>query len=288
MNFRLFFAAFLTASVLFSPAPVFAQADDEEDETVTDRVCDPDIFDRMRQKAWMEAQRENIATQGIITRPANTFALTCFDRQVGMAMNNGVAVNGNTTAYQNAVSNNAGGIAGGLIGGSGTMIPQPNGGSTNTSYNTSPTPTGSYSCNTMDQMWAAAQCSNMQGAMFPSLKEVSNDTRDYPQSCSTSRDDSGLYTYGGALGQIYATGASIPGFNNMSTHFCQTGPLSQVESANNEDGSDACPQQDGSYCWPGKKTGFKLDGSVDEITCSNPGCVPKLESGEMKCRPYED
>ena len=297
----LFIAGFLFISMPFSSGPALfitpaAAADPPADTSVSDTVCDPAVFNRMKQKAWMEAQRENYSNQQLITRPANTFALTCFDQQLGVAMNNGVAEDPDnptdTGTYEAAISSNAGVIANanlGAVNGSGQPLLPPNQNSPSTpvvgTYNNAPTKSASITCKQMDDIWTQSQCGNLSGNNLPSLKEVDSansgkDARNYPASCSGTNDatSSGLQ-YKSSLDSIYSTGAGLTNFNPMTTHFCETAPLSQLAGAK-------CPQADGSYCWPGKKTGFKLDSGADEITCSNPGCIP-LEDGSkvMKCKP---
>lgn len=47
-----------------------------------DRVCDPEYFESLKARAWLEAQREITQNQNLIFKPDSVFEYTCFDLYV--------------------------------------------------------------------------------------------------------------------------------------------------------------------------------------------------------------
>lgn len=67
-----FLLAVLTILTFFAYTPPLAQAQ-------TDPGCDPEYFESLQARAWLEAQREITQNQNLITKPDSVLEYTCFD-----------------------------------------------------------------------------------------------------------------------------------------------------------------------------------------------------------------
>lgn len=102
-------AAVLGAALLlpFSPSLVQATGGTGADVSYPAlQVCDPNYYKTLEDKAWMEVQREIQVNQTVITKPASTLALSCFDQQINQAASAGGAFsdNNNSNATKNAIN----------------------------------------------------------------------------------------------------------------------------------------------------------------------------------------
>ena len=69
---NIFLAGFFALILAFMlPAQSFSQQ--------ADTPCDPDYFDSLKSRAWLEAQREITQNQNLIFKPDSVFEYTCFD-----------------------------------------------------------------------------------------------------------------------------------------------------------------------------------------------------------------
>ena len=263
----------------------------------SDPVCDPNVLNLMRQKGWMEAQRENYTNQSLILKPDSVFAATCFDKQLGVAKSKlGVkektGTTDDTTRYKQSIDDTAGKIAGSFSGASGNKVlttPDKNSSTPNeTSYNTSSPESADFNCTAMADMWKTTQCGNMSGADMPTLQEVGSsgkDSRQYPQACSAGKDDKAsggsANNYSGVLEQQYTkANAGIDGVPALNTYDCQHVPYSQLGKEPYKD----CPATCTTISLSGR--GTDKNGSVLEVSCPNPGCHPEPNgSSGYKCQP---
>lgn len=275
-----------------------SQSTASQDPT-SDAVCDPKLFNRMRQKGWMEAQREVYTNQSIILKPPSVFALSCFDRQLGQFIssgNNGLLLgernaNGqtNTDRGKAVTLGTAGKIVTGLMGATGTS------GNTQLS-NTNVTTANEYQgsmqadqnfvCNTMEQLWTASKCQSVSGANFPTFKEMmtGTDTRDFAGSCPAGSSTKENSTWSGAsnyqmdkistsMGQPMAglTGENGSADTISKDDICANAAYSQLESL-------GCEKK----CY--SKPGMMINGKR-EINCTNKGCDAKLQGDAWTCQP---
>lgn len=74
----LFLTCFSVQSVFAADVPVTVQ--DNFGTSVDERnTCDPEFWDVLKDRAWMEAQREVTQNQNLIARPDSVLEMTCFD-----------------------------------------------------------------------------------------------------------------------------------------------------------------------------------------------------------------
>ncbi len=63
-----------------SPAQAVAVFIGPDDPVPADTPCDPDYYDSLESRAWLEAQREITQNQNLIFKPDSVLEYTCFDR----------------------------------------------------------------------------------------------------------------------------------------------------------------------------------------------------------------
>ncbi len=151
-------AAILGAALVFPLSPSLVHATSRTGSAVSYpalQVCDPHYYKTLEDKAWMEVQREIQVNQTVITKPASTLALSCFDQQINQAASAGGAFsdNANSNATKNAIN---------------TAI-----GTSFTSYYTANFPEGAPffsgatfnsngtfnpACNRINSLWSAMKC----------------------------------------------------------------------------------------------------------------------------------
>lgn len=240
----------------------------DNSKSVIDPVCDPSVYNRMRQKAWMEAQRENYTNQSIIKQPDSIFAATCYDQQLNIAKNSlgvpeGTGSSANTQDFQNAVQNTSGQVAGAFMAPySGTAPQNPGGGS-------------GFNCGAMQQIWKDSSCSNFAGSTLASLADVGRSKVDARGECGGSRDDdsgtsaSKQFNYNTIFADMAKPGAGVENFDAADPRRCATLPFSELSAAGCEEKCTSTP------------TGLKYRGK-DEVSCQ-PGCVAELGGDSWEC-----
>lgn len=244
------------------------------DSSISDAVCDPDIFSRMRQKAWMEAQRENYTNQSIIKQPDSIFAATCFDKQIQNAKSNlgvaeGTGSSANTNNFQQNVQNTSGQIAGSFMAPYSGTGSQNSGGSSGSGFN----------CDAMKKIWESSSCENFAGSSLASLADVGRSGTDARGSCQNSagQDSSGSagasqYNYNTILGDMAKPGAGVSNFDAVKNERCKSIAYSELEA-------NGCEKK----CTP-TYTGQVVQGK-NEVSCQN-GCKAQPGSGNnMECVP---
>ncbi len=226
-----------------------------------DPACDATFMNAMKQKAWMEAQREIMIAQSVIAKPDSVFALGCF----GAFRNSYLSsiTFSNSTGYANGVvtadiNNYLGASFNHAYGGG----HDPNVGSPNTLSN---------NCALMLNLWNDARCSNLSMDKIQTLLETS--TEDgllrgaFPASCGNAGPwATPLNTFSTKVASK-SVGAA---FDDMNLFLGVTAPLSQIQSG---------------QCAAGIPTGVMLgDASNHEIVCPNPGCVPNGQAAPKCCK----
>ncbi len=261
---------------------------------IADTPCDPQYYESLSARAWLEAQREITQNQNLILKPDSVFEYTCFDRLVRELADHADEMFSETSRYGNPlgsssmdsalqslvgtsliayINNNFGGVS--------TPPPAPAPPPpVVTSYNLlagHPAATGiyhsprsihdvtSYSCDIMSRVWQAAKCINFIANAsydgfftFAEYANATTDKRRLPSACTpiTSNWRSNLQT---AL-------TSGPWSNDpVQTYFSLTSPPSCSGAT--------CPCS-GTPIPTGIKvirTGYNVD-EYDEKICLQPGC----------------
>ncbi len=210
----------------------------------------------MKQKAWMEAQREIMIAQSIIAKPDSVFALGCF--------NNFYTAYGTSITFFNNKTYAATTV--------GTNIDTYLGASFNHAYGGGHDPsvgasnTRAAACSTMLNLWNDARCSNLDIAKIRTLTETSTYDRDtFPATCAAPGAwATPLQTFNTKVA-AQSVGAV---FDDMNLFIDVTAPLSQTLSG---------------QCAAGLPTGVQISSTnVAEIVCPNPGCAP---DGQGACVP---
>ncbi len=262
---RIHFPGFLglcALSFIFSPS-LTARAADLAYPAL--EVCDPDFYKTLENKAWMETQREIQVNQTVITKPASTLALSCFDQQINQAASAGGAFSdvSNANASKGAINTAIGTSFTDYYAQNFTDPPIFAG----TTFNSQGNFNGA--CDRLNQMWASMKC----GVSDPTLNYLK--PLDYFRSSAASgkdiRDATGLAKCGttasSALAGIYTNNMqettdlsahAATYFDKASPDFCAYNPKT---------GSDALG--DSPIC-----TIKTANGSTQEKKCSEMNAVP--------------
>lgn len=165
-----------------------------------DTPCDPEYYESLEARAWLEAQREITQNQNLIYKPDSVLEYTCYVGHLNVLAqlaDSGALFSGTTrwgttapgdmqgslqslvgSAMQTYATNFPGNLLGGRSGTAGTL----------SGTNVSP---GTYSCNIMQRIWTEAKCKNFIDRPhdgFFTLEEYSNDPdkRQLPSPCTGS------------------------------------------------------------------------------------------------------
>lgn len=206
--------------------------------------CDPAFMDAMKQKAWMEAQREIMIAQTTIAKPDSVFSLGCFGHftsgfSIGFGNGNNYNYSGLVNSYVSSAFNHT--YGGGHYGGAGS----------NSGSNTN--------CTAMQNLWNAARKADLDqpSALLGTLNEFSTYNRgSFPTPYTPTGFAAPLATFYGAKAAGKSVGAN---FDDMNLFAGVTAPQSQL----------AAPKT----CAKGIATGVLFDTDRPEIICPNPGCV---------------
>lgn len=243
--FSLMAFAALTLSVSAEVSPSCASSS-------TAPGCDATFMNAIKQKAWMEAQREIMIAQSIIAKPDSVFVLGCFEHwydELNIQFSNGTKYNIASVVSNYVSSAFPHSLGGGHYSGS-------------QSFN---------DCSIMSNLWNQARCSNLgSGAgQLGTLTDMSSYNRgSFPTSCGSGGSWSGpLNTF-----KTKSAGSSVgAGFDDMNLFGSVTLPVSEAGS-----------------CSAGIPTGVKIstgaNASIDEIVCPNPGCTPNGASPQKCCK----
>ncbi len=80
---RTFLIAASIFSVTFLPFSAFAQSGE-----IAEQACDPAYWTTMKERAWLEAEREIMQNQNLIFKPDSVLEYTCFDKFLNHAAKN--------------------------------------------------------------------------------------------------------------------------------------------------------------------------------------------------------
>lgn len=157
--------------------------------------CDPQYYDSLESRAWLEAQRELTQNQNLIFKPDSVLQYTCFEQFLSI-----LGANAATTMFSGtqrwgpansptSLGDNLFAIVGMpmVLYVYGNYPPTLLGGRSNVAY--APVPTPIYTCSMMNQVWKAAKCmdftSDPDNDGFYSFVEYENDPdkRAYPIAC---------------------------------------------------------------------------------------------------------
>jgi hypothetical protein len=213
----------------------------------------------MKQKAWMEAQREIMIAESTIAKPDSVFSLGCFGAfwnsysgSIQFSIGNRWNAASQISSYVSAAFAHS--LGGGHFSGS------------NSGTNTA--------CDQMLTLWNAARCSNASNNAYTNiftLDEMSGYNRgSFPTACgSTGAWATPLNTFSTKTAN-QSVGAA---YDDMNLFTSVTAPLSQL--SNNP------------RCSAGIPTGVSMSsgsGSRDEVVCPNPGCTPNGNATPQCCR----
>lgn len=222
-----------------------------------DPACDAVFMTAMKNKAWMEAQREIMIAQSIIAKPDSVFALGCFGYFLDSYKD---TITGDDFFVSNGypmaiVEQNLNQYLGDSFGHAYGGGHDPAVGAVN-NY--------SDGCAVMLNLWNDARCSNLSMEKIQTLTEMPTEDAqirgEFPVACESSAPlwEVPLRLFAEKLPDL-SVGA---GFDDMKLFWDVTAPLSQTLSG---------------ACWPGIPTGvvFKTGGTtLNEVACPNPGCAP--------------
>lgn len=79
---RLHFCAMIVLCMMVFASPLNAQVGDPG--IFAEKTCDPDYFESLKSRAWLEAQREIVQNQNLIVKPDSVLEYSCFDRQLSV------------------------------------------------------------------------------------------------------------------------------------------------------------------------------------------------------------
>jgi hypothetical protein len=168
----------LTITAFISLAIVLASKTSQAASTIADSPCDPQYYESLSARAWLEAEREITQNQNLILKPDSVFEYTCFDRLIYELADHADEMFSETSRYGNPLSNTSMDDAlQGLVGTSLITYIDNNFGSKSgagaynllyghpaaTGINHQPQPITagpSYSCDIMARVWQAAKCIN--------------------------------------------------------------------------------------------------------------------------------
>lgn len=150
-------AAILGAALVLPLSPSLVHATSPTGSAVSYpalQVCDPHYYKTLEDKAWMEVQREIQVNQTVITKPASTLALSCFDQQINQAASAGGAFsdNANSNATKNAINTAIGTSFSSYYAANFNDPPLFAG----TTFNSNGTFNGA--CDRLNQLWASIKC----------------------------------------------------------------------------------------------------------------------------------
>lgn len=260
MSFRksvLLYCAALALGFSFSSVTYAASSD-------IDPACDTKFMQTLKDRAWMEVQRETMIAQSVIAKPDSVFALGCFGSLLGLLSGHVHFGENHTKDFSDYLTNNGylkasfdHSLGGGhLSSGSSSNIGD---------------------CAAMANMWQEAKCASAEVGNIMSLKDFSGtETRGFAmKACNPSNTQDPaktqwqksidtMKTYGAIYYQKGDPKPATGDFDVMNIFWGVTAPLSMTPT----------PTQTQPKCSGPIKTGVLLSGDDPEVVCPNPGCSP--------------
>ncbi|MEK7801074.1 MAG: hypothetical protein AAB276_01355 [Pseudomonadota bacterium] len=253
--------------------------------SVLDPACDPAFMSTMKDKAWMETQRETMIAQTIIAKPDSVFDLTCFDGTLGLMKNMTKLTVSGDTSLDPPGGSSPGPLREHLKKYLDSSFKHSLGGGHYPSTTPPPSTTvsktiGSSTCEVMAKLWQAAKCENANISDIMDLDGFkSSEPRKYAMAaCSntgtwatvpgntgkwatTTMDPWYTLTTVGAINTVKYPPPTVY-FDKMNLFTGNTAPYSQT-----------APPGGSKKCSAPIKTGIMI-GTIPEAVCSNPGCTP--------------
>lgn len=263
--FKLFSFVAMLGAFLFHAPGLKAQ-------NIADTPCDPEYFESLEARAWLEAQREITQNQNLITKPDSVLAYSCFN-QFGKVLaqqaqnmfsetqrwsGTGIGTDSMDNALNALVQPSLNAYL------TGNFYPDGNhtylGGRGPSPYTESDMAGGTYNCSQMNEIWKIAKCYDFQteshDGFFTFEEHASEDKRQLPSSCSNPNWNDPIQTAG-------LNPASAPNW-----------PFDKVEPYYDRFDPASC----GSY--PPIPTGVTVTTNVqalpadyEEKACIIPGCI---------------
>lgn len=236
--------------------------------SVLDPACDTAFMATLKDKAWMETQRETMIAQSIIAKPDSVFDLTCFGSAITlMGTLTKLTVPGDTslTDLNTYLGNYLTGSFLHDLGGGHVKSPPKIKGLTDNP------------CEVMGKLWQAAKCANASlGAIMGLDGYKSTDTRTFAMTaCSNTgawatapTDPWNTLVTVGAVNTTKFPGPTVY-FDKMNLFSANTAPLSQTGPP--------------IKCSAPISTGVMI-GTIPEAVCSNPGCTSTGATTPMCCQ----
>lgn len=232
---------------------------------VIDDACDSAFMDKMKERAWMEAQREIMTNQKMIWKPDSVLALGCYKNwidsmTISFTKDNKSGLNSTTSQAESYL---------------GAAFPHTLGGGNLSGANSS-------NCSNIKSLWDQAECRNLSLSDIQTLKDASsNDPRKKPKSCGNPG------SWGSYITNLTTAGMGA-GFDKMKLFLSVTAPLSETclpsgggsGGSGGGSGGGSCTKK----CSVGIPTGVMIGGgSNPEIVCPNPGCSPDGAASPKCC-----
>lgn len=157
-------------------APAFGQASPPAPAASS---CDPDYYDTLESRAWLEAQREITQNQNLIFKPDSVLQYTCFDKHLGAVAQAAKGMFSEGYDLNTVASNARTFVDSNFKNDPDKML----GGRSNDSYALAGSVSeAAYSCDVMNNVWKEARCMNFidekDSDAFFTLKEYVDDSQD--------------------------------------------------------------------------------------------------------------
>lgn len=276
MNFKYLYGIacfFMAIIVMGQPKLAYAGS------TIADSPCDPQYYESLENRAWLEAQREITQNQNLIFKPDSVLSYTCFNKYLDVLGAQATNMFSETTRWgsdilpdlqdhmnkaleQLVLTSLKSYLEANFHGSTKKYL----GGRASTERDDPGTdvPDGSYSCDVMDKVWKEAKCYDFQKEAqdgfftFKDYAEGTQEWRKYPVACS---EPTSMYTSSMTAAGINADSG---GTNAAPWQFDATKTYYEYFD----------PAQCGSK--PAIPTGVQVflndDTPYDEKVCIQPGC----------------
>ncbi len=321
---RLFFVFSLLfcSALLVMPSPSCAGSAPSGSATAgATSSCDPKFMEALRQRAYMEAQREVVTNAATIWKPDSVMQLTCFDAQLGGVMKTtGAGFSEKQSQDEQDINLNSGKadtqfdkyvMAGALQVAqkqvNGNFTAQLAGGNPSVSgldyivgINNDGTPSSasqieglsSQPCNNMRKVWNAARCANIDpDKAFVSLPLFAKGQDESGQPLNDPRNGGVIQNIAAGAGDTVdcaSQGYDVAGLSAASQLLDTPGVGSSAFTPASLFAAVTAPYSQlknasgaQGSCFPGIKTGVMLGNNVEEVVCPNPGCIPQ----DGTCKP---
>jgi len=200
---RPLFMLLLAGFLCFGPSRMEAA----EDRKFATDSCDPQYYESMESRAWLEAQREITQNQNLIFKPDSVLQYTCFDKFANVASKNAKNMFSGSTRWGTPPTDAGKALTDSVVKpasdwGTSNFDHKMLGGQSNiTGKLGEEAQEGEYGCDTMKKVWAAAKCMNFMDKSgqdgFFTFKDYADaakqkkDKRTLPTQCGNNPDYQG-------------------------------------------------------------------------------------------------